>query len=95
MDCGDAHEDGVHVGNTHSSCPVVENNTTEQKGGGFFLDSPASRITIYCLQEDGNTAKEDPNSNCMDVEGGHLQIGDKAFDIHEEGHPLSLSLIHI
>lgn len=93
--CGKAHIDhNNHVDNIdgnklqHSSCPQVKNNTATNNGGGFFLNSSNSDITIYCLEAQGNEATNDPDSYCMDVRGGKLQIGDEDFDIHID-HALS------
>lgn len=83
---GNAHE--VHTNHIysynlkHSSCPQVKSNVATDNGGGFFLNSANSNITIYCLEAQENMATNDPDSHCMDVEGGKLQIGDEDFDIH-------------
>lgn len=83
---GNAHK--VHTNHIysynlkHSSCPQVKSNVATDNGGGFFLNSANSNITIYCLEAQENMATNDPDSHCMDVEGGKLQIGDEDFDIH-------------
>ncbi len=93
-DCGKAHDShNNHIDNidgkklAHSSCPQVKDNTATENGGGFFLDSSDSAITIYCLQAEGNKAENDPDSQCMDVRGGHLKIGDDDFDVHLDNKP--------
>lgn len=92
--CGNAHNNhDNHIDNidgeklAHSSCPQVKDNTATENGGGFFLDSSDSAITIYCLQAEGNKAENDPDSQCMDVQGGHLKIGDDSFDVHLNDNP--------
>jgi len=97
-ECGIGHTGHTHyhiaeVGQ-HNSCPQVKENVAEENGGGFFLDnqedsqgnnqgnSQESKVTVYCMQAEGNTATNDPDSNCMEVRGGALIIGDEAFDTH-------------
>lgn len=82
--CGDAHagHEHFHIGEVgkHSSCPVVTGNIAEESGGGFFLKSSQTSLVFYCILEEGNVAQG--NSQCynMDVEGGHVVIGDDSYD---------------
>ncbi len=80
--CGYAHDRHTnHIrGLTHSSCPQVKNNSALDNGGGFFLSSPKTYLTIYCISEEKNIAKGNERCNNMDVRGGHVIIGDTSYD---------------
>ncbi len=84
IDCGEAHTGHTHNHisevDQHSSCPVVENNTAVESGGGFYLKSSQSYLTFYCVTEQGNKANKNSRCDNMDVEGGHVEIGDKSYD---------------
>lgn len=94
IDCGKAHGSHEnHIDNNleHSSCPQVKENVASDEGGGFFLDSSHSKITIYCMWAEGNIAANDEDSKCMKVNGGELTIGDEDFDTHknpDKGNPV-------
>ncbi len=79
--CGYAHDRHTnHInGLTHSSCPQVKNNTASDNGGGFFLSSSKTYLTIYCITEEGNVANGNERCNNMDVRGGHVIIGDQLY----------------
>ena len=67
----------------HKSCPIVKNNTAEEIGGGFFMNSSGSTLSFYCVEEGGNIANAKDNSASMDVEGGKVVIGDENYHNHE------------
>ena len=70
-------EDGAHK---HRYCPQIAGNRAGLNGGGFFLDSSASELYYYCIEEDySNPNIANGNTNChgLDVEGGKIAIGDK------------------
>ncbi len=84
VDCGDAHTGHTHYHivedvHQHSSCPMVINNTAEDSGGGFFLKSSQTSLVFYCIIEEGNMAHGNPQCYNMDVEGGHVVIGDSTY----------------
>lgn len=83
--CGYAHNHHTnHInGLTHSSCPQVRNNIASDNGGGFFLSSPKTYLTIYCITEEENIANGNERCNNMDVRGGHVIIGDTSYNPNE------------
>ncbi len=86
-DCGVAHNGHVHSTYIHYSCPIVMDNNAQEKGGGFYLSSPNSQITIYCLEANDNNAEGgNGDGDFMEVKGAHLQIGDEEHDIHLNSH---------
>ncbi len=68
----------------HESCPVVKRNTAGKVGGGFYMNSDASTLYFFCVEEAENTAAESTqNSDGMDVMGGRVVIGDEHYHNHE------------
>lgn len=65
---------------THTSCPVLSNNTATGEGGGIYMQSSAASLNIYCLEESGNISKKDANGNGVMMAGGKLVIGDEAHN---------------
>ncbi len=85
--CGEAHSGHTnHIpGLIHSSCPRVEYNNATDNGGGFFLKSAQTMLVFYCIIEDGNVAHGKLQCYDMDVQGGHVEIGDKSY--HDPTNP--------
>ncbi len=71
-----AHYDGKDY--THKSCPVVKHNQAGAIGGGFYMNSGASTLSFYCVEETENKAKGMDTAG-MDVVGGRVVIGDEAY----------------
>lgn len=77
------------VANEHKSCPEVNGNKAGNIGGGFYMNSAASTLSFFCVEESGNTAaKGHENSEGMDVEGGRVIIGDEYYHNHEYAETL-------
>ncbi len=91
LNLGEAHTAHDHIidhhhvsGLKHSSCPQVCNNVATDSGGGFFLKSPNTNLIFYCVIEDGNIASGNKQCYDMDVQGGHVEIGDKTYDYKKD-----------
>ena len=69
----DSTDDQSH---THSTCPVLENNTATGNGGGIYMGSSSAELDIYCLTENGNSSKNNSNGNAVMTAGGKISIGD-------------------
>lgn len=74
-------EEIEHSPYIHTSCPVIENNSTDKSGGAFFISGGSTtNLNIYCLKESNNTASGDkdihntPLSNFLMVEGGMVVV---------------------
>lgn len=65
-----------YLEHTHDACPLIQDNTAEEDGGGLFLSGANSKLNLYCLKETGNTATNNTKSCGMKVEGGSVVIGD-------------------
>jgi len=66
---------------THTSCPVIQNNTSEISGGAFYISGQeAAHLYMFCLVDGNNSAKGDnnvldePMSDFLMVEGGTVYI---------------------
>ncbi len=66
----------------HNSCPQVKNNQAGSVGGGFYMNSYASTLSFFCVEETANIA-QDEDSGGMDVLGGNVIIGDKGYHNHK------------
>ena len=73
----------------HESCPVVEHNNAGKIGGGFYMNSDASTLYFYCVEETENTAQGTGSTAGMDVVGGRVVIGDEHYHnhIHDQDNP--------
>ena len=60
----------------HESCPEITGNESYGNGGGIYMNSSQSKIDIYCLLEENNTAAKDKNGGSIMSEGGNVNIGD-------------------
>jgi len=70
----------------HESCPKVKDNQAGGIGGGFYMNSDASTLSFYCVEETDNNAQ---GAAGMDVEGGTVIIGDEYYHnhIHDKDQP--------
>lgn len=62
---------------THESCPVLKENESYGNGGGIYMSSSNAELNMYCLEESGNTSKQDSAGNGVMSTGGTVNIGDK------------------
>lgn len=78
-----AEFDGMHY--NHKSCPRVEHNRAGNIGGGFYMNSDASTLSFYCVEETQNTAQGTDTAG-MDVVGGRVIIGDEHYHncVHDD-----------
>lgn len=67
----------------HESCPKVEHNQAGSIGGGFYMNSDASTLYFYCVEETENIAKGTGSTAGMDVVGGKVIIGDEQYHNHK------------
>lgn len=65
----------------HDSCPKVEHNQAGGIGGGFYMNSDASTLSFYCVEEADNIAQGTKTAG-MDVVGGRVIIGDEHYHNH-------------
>lgn len=66
----------------HKSCPKVEYNQAGKIGGGFYMNSDASTLSFYCVEETQNIAQGADTAG-MDVVGGKVIIGDENYHNYE------------
>ena len=66
---------------THASCPVITSNSSGSSGGAFYISGNSeTRLNIFCLEDEGNTAGGDMNplnehmSTFLMVEGGVVYL---------------------
>ena len=66
---------------THASCPQIKNNSSGSSGGAFYISGNSeTRLNIFCLEDEGNTAGGDMNplnehmSTFLMVEGGVVYL---------------------
>lgn len=65
------------TGYTHTSCPVIQGNSSGEMGGGIHIKGGLNTaLNVYCLREYGNAVAEggDKHSNFLMVEGGKVLI---------------------
>ncbi len=65
----------------HDSCPEVKGNNAGSIGGGFYLNSDASTVSFFCVEETGNKAQGEDSAG-MDVVGGRVIVGDEEYHNH-------------
>lgn len=70
----------------HSSCPIVKNNKAVTYGGGFYMNSKASKLTFYCIDESNNVASSKESTEGLDIEGGTIVIGDETYHNYAHAH---------
>ncbi len=86
---GEAHNGHTnHIsGLTHETCPQVKGNVATERGGGFYLQSnDQTNLVFYCVIEGGNLAHGNKQCYDMDVQGGHVIIGDTSYDPNVTEH---------
>jgi len=70
---------------THSTCPVIENNTAGEKGGAIhIMGSDETHLNIYCLTETGNQSDDDALSHFLMVDGGRVIISSAVQENNDE-----------
>lgn len=70
----------------HISCPIVKNNKAVTYGGGFYMNSKASKLTFYCIDESNNVASSKESTEGLDIEGGTIVIGDITYHNYAHAH---------